>query len=140
RRIHAGLGVAGVPGARLRRVPRLLPVRAQGDAPRRIHRAPEPGGTLRAAGDAGRGALRPRDVRRDPQRRPRGRAVILGPTLAVVLMLLGAVAPLLPPTFPDVRGAWRPSDAVLLDRHGEILHERRVDATRRRLEWTPLDA
>ena len=65
--------------------------------------------------------------------------MILGPTLALVLALLAAVAPVLPPAFSGVREAWRASDAVLLDRHGEVLHERRVDPTRRRRAWTALD-
>jgi penicillin-binding protein 1C len=65
--------------------------------------------------------------------------VILGSTLAAVLVLLGAMSPPPPPTFPTVRAAWRPSDAALHDRHGEVLHERRVDPARRRLAWTPLD-
>src|SRR5574341_116270 len=42
------------------------------------------------------------------------------------------------PTFQEVRGAYRPSDAQLLDRHGEVLHELRLDDGRRRLRWTPL--
>ncbi len=45
-----------------------------------------------------------------------------------------------PPTAADVRAAACPSDARLLDRHGVVLHERRVDQRRRRLAWTPLDA
>lgn len=42
------------------------------------------------------------------------------------------------PSFAEVRAAYRPSDAVLLDRSGEIIHEVRLDFTRRRLAWTPL--
>ena len=43
-----------------------------------------------------------------------------------------------PRSFAEVRAATCPSDARLLDRHGEVLHELRVDRTRRRLAWTPL--
>ena len=43
------------------------------------------------------------------------------------------------PTYAAARGAWRPSDARLLDRHGEVIQERRIDPSRRRLDWTPLD-
>jgi penicillin-binding protein 1C len=64
--------------------------------------------------------------------------VILAPALALVLSLL-APATAAAPTPAAVRAAWRPSDAVLLDRHGEVLHERRIDATRRRLAWTALE-
>ena len=57
-------------------------------------------------------------------------------------LLLLAVVLLWPaprvPSFDAVRAAYRPSDAVLLDRHGEVLHELRVDSSRRRLQWTAL--
>jgi penicillin-binding protein 1C len=43
------------------------------------------------------------------------------------------------PTFQQVRAEWRPSDAQLLDRHGDPLYERRIDSHGRRLAWTPLD-
>jgi penicillin-binding protein 1C len=42
-----------------------------------------------------------------------------------------------PPPFADVRAAHTPSEAVLLDRAGRLLHERRADARERRLAWTP---
>jgi penicillin-binding protein 1C len=42
------------------------------------------------------------------------------------------------PTFPEVKAAWRPSEAWLLDRHGVTLQEMRVDTTIRRTDWTPL--
>lgn len=42
------------------------------------------------------------------------------------------------PAFADVRGSYQPSDIALLDRHGAVIHEVRVDARRRRLAWTPL--
>jgi penicillin-binding protein 1C len=42
------------------------------------------------------------------------------------------------PAFEAVRATWRPSDVALLDRHGEVLHELRLDPTRRRLAWMPL--
>ena len=44
------------------------------------------------------------------------------------------------PSFEAVCARWRPSDAQLLDRHGEPIHELRVDAHGRRLAWTPLAA
>jgi penicillin-binding protein 1C len=37
-----------------------------------------------------------------------------------------------------VRAAWRPSDLRVLDRDGVVVHELRLDPTRRRLAWTPL--
>jgi penicillin-binding protein 1C len=44
------------------------------------------------------------------------------------------------PSYVEVRAAYRPSDVSLLDRHGEILHEARIDRHGRRLGWTPLSA
>ena len=44
------------------------------------------------------------------------------------------------PPFDAVRAAHGPSDARLLDRHGVVLDARRVDGTRRRLDWVPLEA
>jgi len=42
------------------------------------------------------------------------------------------------PTYTEVRKSYVKSDSLLLDRHGEVLHELRVDKNRRRLDWTPL--
>src|SRR5215469_5466611 len=61
-------------------------------------------------------------------------------TLAVIVMravlLLTAPPPI--PSFADVRATWRPSAAQLLDRHGNVLYQMRIEAHERRLEWTPL--
>jgi penicillin-binding protein 1C len=42
------------------------------------------------------------------------------------------------PSFADVRESFRPSDISLLDRHGEILHEQRLNFQGRRLAWASL--
>ncbi|MCU0605815.1 MAG: transglycosylase domain-containing protein [Desulfobacterales bacterium] len=42
------------------------------------------------------------------------------------------------PAYPEVRAAYRPSDSILVDRNGQVLHELRTDPRVRRLEWTPL--
>ena len=42
------------------------------------------------------------------------------------------------PGFEEVRAAYRPSDAWLLDRHGEALAVMRIDHQVRRLPWVPL--
>jgi penicillin-binding protein 1C len=42
------------------------------------------------------------------------------------------------PSFADVRAHFDTSEAVLLDRHGAVLQERRVDARGWRLGWVPL--
>jgi len=63
--------------------------------------------------------------------------------LAVVLLCLGVWDPARPtefvPTFEQVRTSHRRSDAVLLDRNRQVIHEIRVDMNVRRLDWTPLD-
>lgn len=43
------------------------------------------------------------------------------------------------PEFEDVRDSFRKSDAVLIDRNGEVIHELRVDEKGRRLDWAKLD-
>ncbi len=40
------------------------------------------------------------------------------------------------PSYQEVRASHVKSDSLLLDRHGEVLHELRVDQGRRRLDWT----
>ncbi len=42
------------------------------------------------------------------------------------------------PKFSEVRARWNPSDAQLLDRNGEPIHEIRIDRHGRRLAWTSL--
>ena len=42
------------------------------------------------------------------------------------------------PSYQDVRQSYVKSDSLLLDRHGEVLHELRTDKDRRRLDWTNL--
>ncbi|MCU0605678.1 MAG: transglycosylase domain-containing protein [Desulfobacterales bacterium] len=40
------------------------------------------------------------------------------------------------PSYQEVRAAYRPSDSILLDRSGQVLHELRTDPSVRRLSWT----
>ncbi len=61
------------------------------------------------------------------------------------LTAIAAVAALDRETLPaqshaQVRAAYRTSEARLLDRHGAVIHELRIDERGRRLEWTPLEA
>ena len=67
---------------------------------------------------------------------PYRRGASLFALVAAVLILRGTTPS--PPSFDEVRARHRRSDAILLDRSGEPLHELRVDARRRVLEWTPL--
>ena len=57
--------------------------------------------------------------------------------LAALGLWLMSTQPAAPP-FAAVRAAHGPSDARLLDRHGAVLDARRIDTTRRRLDWVPL--
>lgn len=56
----------------------------------------------------------------------------------LILVAAAGVAPAAPPDFVSVRDEHAASDARLFDRHGELLHELRVDSRVRRLEWVPL--
>ena len=58
-------------------------------------------------------------------------------TLALSLACAGAHAAL--PAFDEVRQAWVSSEAKVLDRHGLLLQESRVDERARRGDWAPLD-
>ncbi|MEJ5375819.1 MAG: penicillin-binding protein 1C [bacterium] len=42
------------------------------------------------------------------------------------------------PSFQEVRASWVSSDSILLDRHGEPIHELRKDKEQRRLEWVAI--
>jgi len=59
--------------------------------------------------------------------------------LAAVALALPLIAQALP-AFEAVRAAHRPSDIVLLDRHGVPLQTLRVDKSVRRLDWVPIEA
>jgi Transglycosylase len=72
------------------------------------------------------------------RRRP---MVILGVLMcaaATAISLTGSGTRIALPSFAEVRDSFRPSDMTLLDRRGEILHERRVDFHGRRLGWMSL--
>lgn len=59
--------------------------------------------------------------------------------LSIVILLMFAVnAVHATPSYEDVRAARSVSDAVLMDRHGEVIHELRVDPYGRRLAWVRL--
>ena len=59
--------------------------------------------------------------------------------LAAALIMVGASQPASAvPAFADVKSAYRPSDVVLLDRHGVPIQTVRIDRTVRRLPWVPL--
>ena len=66
-------------------------------------------------------------------------AAVAAPAAVLAALLLLAPSARAVPGFDEARARHRPSDLLLLDRHGEVLDARRVDLDRRRLEWTPLD-
>ncbi|MGZ8216810.1 penicillin-binding protein 1C [Methylomagnum sp.] len=66
---------------------------------------------------------------------------VIGLALLVLLPILAVwLSSLLtqPPGFDATRTRWTPSEAYLLDRHGEVIQTLRVNSSVRRLEWTPL--
>jgi penicillin-binding protein 1C len=60
------------------------------------------------------------------------------PLLALAVLLLWPAADV--PEFAAVQARWTPSEAYLIDRHGELLDETRVNFGVRRFEWVPLAA
>ncbi|MGE0497745.1 MAG: penicillin-binding protein 1C [Ramlibacter sp.] len=59
--------------------------------------------------------------------------------LFALLLIAGCAQPAWTlPAFDEVKQDFRPSDALLLDRHGEVLQRLRTDATVRRGQWVAL--
>jgi penicillin-binding protein 1C len=56
----------------------------------------------------------------------------------VILLTLAMNTAYAAPSYEDVRSARSVSDAVLMDRHGDVIHELRVDPHGRRLSWVSL--
>lgn len=73
-------------------------------------------------------------------RRRRRRIVVsaLGVLAVTLAVALASRRTATPPEFRAVREGYCASDVRILDRHGRVIHEQRVDLTRRRLGWTPL--
>jgi penicillin-binding protein 1C len=67
-----------------------------------------------------------------------GRHAVKRARLVVACALLTACGP--PPDFAGIRRQHPPSSAWLLDRHGAVMQELRVDFNRRQGEWLPLAA
>jgi penicillin-binding protein 1C len=66
------------------------------------------------------------------------RVLSVGVSIALIAALALAAARPRMPAFAEVRARWRPSEARLLDRNGEPVHELRIDLHGRRFAWTPL--
>jgi penicillin-binding protein 1C len=67
------------------------------------------------------------------------RLTIFGLPIAAIAALMLAMTGPQPPTFSEVRAQWHPSEAQLLDRNGDPVHEMRIDRHGRRFAWTSLD-
>ena len=65
-------------------------------------------------------------------------ALFLRASLLGFALLFPGFAQAATPTYAEVRAAYRPSEAWLLDRHGEVIGSRRVEGKVRRLEWVEL--
>ena len=55
------------------------------------------------------------------------------------MCLLAPLLALALPTYDEVRQAHLPTEGALLDRHGTVIHELRVDPNGRRVEWLTLE-
>jgi penicillin-binding protein 1C len=62
----------------------------------------------------------------------------LGVSSVFLIILLCSPAWAAAPSYEEVRAAYRPSEAWLLDRHGEVIGTRRVEGKARRLDWVAL--
>lgn len=58
--------------------------------------------------------------------------------MTVILLLLATLPPSLP-SYPNTVATWKPSEAWLYDRNGQLLDSQRVNFAARRLGWVPLD-
>jgi penicillin-binding protein 1C len=65
-------------------------------------------------------------------------AVFSLPIAAIAVLILAMSGPPTP-TFAAVRARWHPSEAQLLDRNNDPVHELRIDLHGRRFAWTALD-
>ena len=57
--------------------------------------------------------------------------------MTVILLLLATLPPSLP-SYPATVATWKPSEAWLYDRNGQLLDSQRVNFAARRLGWVPL--
>ncbi len=65
-------------------------------------------------------------------------AVVAVHALAALILLAPATVWALQ-SYEEARKAWTSTEGVLLDRHGEVIHELRVDMQGRRLDWVRLE-
>ncbi|MEN3950967.1 penicillin-binding protein 1C [Iodidimonas sp. SYSU 1G8] len=65
--------------------------------------------------------------------------LLLPPVVLVAALAAVLFWPVSMPSYKEVREAYRPSEAYLLDREGRVIAVKRVDFGIRRLDWVPLD-
>ena len=65
---------------------------------------------------------------------------IAGIAATAVFLLIKNAEIQAPPLYETVKHSYEQSDALLLDRHGEVIHQIRVDEKGRRLEWASLNS
>jgi penicillin-binding protein 1C len=58
--------------------------------------------------------------------------------LSIVILFMLTLPAFGMPSYEEVKASYQRSDALLLDRHGEVIHELRVDPNARKLEWVRL--
>ena len=68
-----------------------------------------------------------------------GLVLALALVLPVILVLTAGDSKK-PPSFQKVKASYKESEALLLDRHGRVIHQMRIDARGRRLEWVDLQS
>jgi penicillin-binding protein 1C len=70
-----------------------------------------------------------------------GISLLASTAVVLTLVLFASIlsSSFITPPFEQVYESYRRSDAVLLDRHREVIHELRVSQKGRRLDWVPLE-
>ncbi len=58
--------------------------------------------------------------------------------LCIIFLAIGSLNAYGLPSFDEVKRSYLESEAVILDRHGKVIHEMRIDPNGRRLEWAKI--
>ena len=76
--------------------------------------------------------------RRSMEEKTAPSTMLLVKSFAIFLIAICANSTGATATFNEVKASYRPSDTLVLDRHGELLQRLRTDATVRRGQWVAL--
>jgi penicillin-binding protein 1C len=63
----------------------------------------------------------------------------MGKVFSIIIFFLITSSVYAVPSFREVKDSYKKSDAVLLDRHGRVIHELRTDPKGRRLDWIGIE-